>query len=335
MTTVEELRPIAGVVRSCDALAVPRASYYRWRRPPPARATERSRPRRALAPNEQQEVLALLDSPRFVDQAPREVYATLLDEGGYLCSTRTMYRLLAQRGEVRERRDQLRHPQYQKPELLATGPNQVWSWDITKLLGPQKWTYFYLYVILDIFSRYVVGWLLAHRESAALARHLLEESLQKEGVNAGQVTVHSDRGSSMTSNTVAQLYANLGVTQSLSRPHVSDDNPFSEAHFKTLKYHPGYPNRFGSIEDAQAWCRRFFPWYNHEHRHSGIGLVTPHALHRGHHHGILAARQVVLDAARERHPDRFVLGRPRLPLVPTAVWINPPARDPTSIVAAQ
>ena len=335
MKTVEELRPIAGIARSCDALTVPRASYYRWRRPPVPRASERPTPRRALSQDEQQEVLALLDSPRFVDSAPREVYATLLDEGGYLCSPRTMYRLLAQRGGVRERRDQLRHPQYRKPELLATGPNQVWSWDITKLLGPQKWTYFYLYVVLDIFSRYVVGWLLAHRESASLAAHLLEETLQKEGVVAGQVIVHSDRGAPMVSNTVTQLYANLGVTQSLSRPHVSDDNPFSEAQFKTLKYRPGYPERFGSIEDAQAWCRRFFEWYSHEHYHSGIGLVTPHALHRGHHHGILAARQVVLDDARGRHPDRFVRGRPRLPPVPTAAWINPPATNAQHIVAAQ
>jgi transposase InsO family protein len=335
MTTLEELRPVAGVVRSCDALAVPRASYYRWRRPAAPRAAERPRPARALAPSEQDEVLALLDSPRFVDAAPREVYATLLDEGRYLCSPRTMYRLLAQRGEVRERRDQLRHPQYNKPELLATGPNQVWSWDITKLLGPQKWTYFYLYVLLDIFSRYVVGWLLAQRESATLAAHLLEESLKKEGVNASQVTVHSDRGGPMISKTVTQLLADLGVVQSLSRPHVSDDNPFSEAHFKTLKYHAGYPDRFGSIEDATAWSRGFFHWYNREHRHSGIGLVTPHALHRGQHHEILAARRVVLDAARDRHPDRFVLGRPRLPAVPAAAWINPPKPSAPTVLAAQ
>lgn len=335
MKTLEELHPIAGIARACDALAVPRASYYRWRRPPAPSAIERPRPRRALSQDEQHAVLALLDSPRFVDAAPREVYATLLDEGGYLCSPRTMYRLLEQRGEVRERRDQLRHPQYQKPELLATGPNQVWSWDITKLLGPQKWTYFYLYVLLDIFSRYVVGWLLAQRESATLAAHLLEESLRKEGVRAGQVTAHSDRGGPMISKTVAQLLADLGVVQSLSRPHVSDDNPFSESHFKTLKYHAGYPDRFGSIEDAKEWSRRFFQWYNFEHRHSGIGLVTPHALHHGHHHEIVAARQVVLDAARDRHPDRFVLGRPRLPPVPTAAWINPPAPTAQSVVAAQ
>ena len=335
MKTLEELRLVAGAARSCNALAVPRASYYRWRRPAAPRATERRRPPRALAPSEQQQMLALLDSPRFIDAAPREVYATLLDEGAYLCSPRTMYRLLAPRGEVRERRDQLRPPQYQKPELLATGPNQVWSWDITKLLGPQKWTYFYLYVLLDIFSRYVVGWLLAHRESAVLARQLLEASLAKEGVAPGQVIVHSDRGGPMTSKTVAQLYADLGVIQSLSRPHVSNDNPYSEAHFKTLKYRPGFPERFGAIQDARARCRDFFAWYNLEHRHSGIGLITPHALHRGHHHEILAARRAVLDTARDRHPDRFVLGRPRLPVVPTAAWINPPTPTTQTVLAAQ
>jgi putative transposase len=327
MTTVEELRPIAGAARACVALAVPRATYYRWRRPVEPNPTSRPTPRRALSHEERREVLSILHSARFVDVAPREVYATLLDEGSYLCSPRTMYRLLAQHGEVRERRNQLRHPRYQKPELLATAPNQIWSWDITKLLGPQKWTYFYLYVVLDIFSRYVVGWLLTHRESAVLAADLLEQSLKKEGVLPGQVTVHSDRGSPMISKTVAQLYADLGVTQSLSRPHVSDDNPFSEAQFKTLKYRPGYPGRFGSIEDARAWSRDTFRWYNHEHRHGGIGLVTPHALHRGHHHEILVVRQAVADAARDRHPDRFVRGRPRLPTVPVAAWINPPERS--------
>ena len=269
----------------------------------------------------------LLHSERFVDKAPAEVYATSLDEGKYLCSERTMYRILAEHGEVGERRNQLRHPVYAKPELLATRPNQVWSWDITKLKGPAKWTYFYLYVILDIFSRYIVGWMVAHRESASLAKRLIADTCAKQGINDGQLTVHADRGSSMTSKLVAQLLADLGVTKTHSRPHVSNDNPYSESHFKTLKYRPGFPARFGSIEDARGFCRSFYTWYNREHRHDGIGLMTPEAVHLGRATAIVEQRQRVLDEAFGANPERFVRGRPKPALLPTAAWINPPAES--------
>jgi putative transposase len=270
-------------------------------------------------------VLDVLHADRFVDQAPPEIYATLLDEGTYLCSLRTMYRILEARGEVRERRDQLRHPHYTKPELLATAPNQVWSWDITKLLGPAKWTYFYLYVLLDIFSRYVVGWMLAHRESRTLARRLIMETCEKEGIVPGQLTLHADRGTSMTSKPVAHLLADLGVTKTHSRPHVSNDNPFSESQFKTLKYQPGFPDRFLSYEHGHGHCGEFFPWYNYEHHHAGLAYLTPAAVHHGRVGEILAVRQAALDAAFAAHPERFVKRPPQTPRPPEAVWINPPA----------
>jgi putative transposase len=259
-----------------------------------------------------------------VDKAPAEVYATLLDEEKYLCSERTMYRLLAEHDEVRERRDQLRHPAYTKPELLATGPNQVWSWDITKLLGPAKWTYFYLYAILDIFSRYVVGWMVAHRESAELARRLIQSTCEKQDITPDQLTIHSDRGSPMKAKVVAQLMADLGVTKSHSRPHVSDDNPYSESQFKTLKYRPDFPDRFGSQLDARSFCSAFFHWYNADHRHSGIGLLTPEDVHHGRASAVVEARSAVLARMYELHPERFVRGCPTPPAAPTAVWINPP-----------
>ena len=235
-----------------------------------------------------------------------------------------MYRVLADHGEVRERRNQLRHPQYRKPELLATRPNEVWSWDITKLAGPAKWTYFYLYVVLDIFSRYVVGWMVAHRESAELARRLLDDTCEKQEIVSGQLTIHADRGSSMRSGSVAMLLGELGVTKTHSRPHVSNDNPFSEAQFKTLKYRPEFPPRFGSIEDSLAFCRPFFGWYNAEHRHSGIGLLTPEVVHYGRSEQVLATRQEALLAAYAAHPERFVKRAPRPEPLPLAVWINPP-----------
>jgi putative transposase len=269
-------------------------------------------------------VLNTLHSPRFLDQSPAEVYATLLDEGSYLCSLRSMYRLLASAQEVRERRNLLRHPRYQPPQLLATAPNQVWSWDITKLLGPVKWLYFYLYVMLDLFSRYVVGWMLAERESGALAKRLIEESCRQQGIEPGQLTLHSDRGPAMTSSSVSVLLARLGLIPSHSRPHVSNDNPFSEAQFKTLKYRPEFPDRFGSFEHALSFCRDFFPWYNHEHHHSALGLLTPGVVHAGHAPQRLDHRQRVLTAAYQAHPERFVRGRPTPPPLPPAVWINPP-----------
>ncbi len=288
---------------------------------------ERPTPPRTLSAEERHTVLETLNSPQFVDQAPAEVYARLLDEGTYLCSIRTMYRLLDQHHEVRERRDQLQHPQYHKPELLATAPNQVWSWDITKLLGPTKWTYFHLYVILDIFSRYVVGWMLAGRECASLAQRLIAESCQKQRVDPGQLTIHSDRGSPMKSQTVSQLLATLGVVRSLSRPHVSNDNPFSESQFKTLKYQAEFPDRFPSFDVALAFCKEFFDWYNDVHYHSGLGLLTPASVHFNQTPAILAERQAVLTAAYARHPERFVKRPPTPAKPPNAVWINPPPRE--------
>jgi len=277
-----------------------------------------------LSEDERAEVLSVLNSDRFVDLAPAEVYATLLDEGTYLCSLRTMYRVLKAEDQVRERRNQLRHPPYSKPELLATGPNQVWSWDTTKLLGPAKWTYYYLYVILDIFSRYVTGWMVAHRESAALAERLIADSCLKQGILPGQLTLHADRGSSMRSKTVAQLLADLGVTKTHSRPYVSDDNPYSESQFKTIKYMPKFPGRFGPIEHAREFCTGFFPWYNTEHRHSGIGLMTPEMVHYGLAEEVWKARQEVLLKAYAAHPERFVKKVPEPPRLPEAVWINQP-----------
>jgi len=283
----------------------------------------------ALSEEEREAVLGQLHAERFADASPAHVYATLLDEGTYLASERTMYRILAAAGESGERRDQLRHPAYAKPELLATAPNELWSWDITKLRGPATWTWFYLYVLLDVFSRYVTGWLLAHRESGSLADRLIAETVAKEGVTSG-LTIHADRGSSMTSKPVALLMADLGITKSHSRPHVPDDNPFSESQFKTLKYHPGFPARFGSIEDARAFCRSFFAWYNGEHRHSALGLLTPEMVHRGRAPEIREQRARVLDAAYAAHPERFVRKRPEPPPLPTAVWINPPKEPPSS-----
>jgi putative transposase len=274
-------------------------------------------------------VIDILHSERFVDKAPAQVWATLLDEQTYLCSPRTMYRILAEHGEVRERRNQLRHPNYTKPELLAEAPNQVWSWDITKLLGPVKWTYFYLYVILDIFSRYVVGWMVAHRESAALARRLIETACRNQRIEPGQLTIHADRGGAMRSKSLALLLADLGVTKTHSRPHVSNDNPFSESQFKTLKYCPQFPERFGSIQDARAFGGPFFDYYNNEHRHSGIGLMTPAAVHYGMAKQLIATRQETLLAAYRSHPERFVHRPPQPPELPRAAWINPPAEKTT------
>jgi putative transposase len=323
MDAVDELAATIGVAQACRVLGVPRASWYRARQTA-APSRERPAPPRALSAEERTAVRELLNSPRFQDCAPREVYATLLDEQTYLCSWRTMYRILAAADEVRERRDQLRRPTYTKPELLATRPRELWSWDITKLKGPTKWTYYYLYVILDVFSRYVVGWMISERESAELAEAFIAETCAKEGICPDQLTLHADRGSAMTSKCVAHLLADLGVTKTHSRPHVSNDNPYSEAQFKTLKYRPDFPAQFGSLADARGWARPFFQWYNHEHRHTGIGLLTPATVHCGQAAETIAARQQVLLAAHQAHPERFVRGTPKPPAVPTAVWINPP-----------
>jgi putative transposase len=326
MQAAEELSMWVGTSDACGALGLARSTYYRHMQrsgsdqPPSSRA--RSSPR-ALSTEQRQEVLGELHCLRFVDQAPRQVYARLLDEGNYLCSIRTMYRILEQENEVRERRNQLRHPEYKKPELLATGPNQVWSWDITKLLGPVKWTYFYLYVILDIFSRYVVGWMVAERENASLAKRLIEESCCKQEIVPGQLMLHSDRGSPMKAQSLAMFLGTLGVTKSYSRPHVSDDNPFSESQFKTLKYRPDFPKRFGSIQDALQFCRRFFDWYNRQHYHSALALLTPEDVHYGRAEQIIAERQRVLTRFYEAHPERFVNGPPKHPVLASEVWINP------------
>ena len=279
---------------------------------------------RALPLAEKEIVRQALNSERFADQAPREVFATLMDEGKYLCSWRTMYRILNENQEVRERRNQLRHPNYTKPELLATKPNQLWSWDITKLFGPTKWTYYYLYNILDVFSRYSVGWLIAERESASLAEALIAATCVRQNIQPGQLTIHADRGSSMISKPVALLMSDLGVTKTHSRPHVSNDNPFSESGFKTMKYRPDYPARFGCLADARSWAGEFFRWYNYDHHHTGIGLLTPADVHFGRAHEVLDQRRQVLYAAYQKNPERFVKGMSIPAQLPLAVWINPP-----------
>jgi putative transposase len=323
--TVEELTPLVGTYPACRALGVAPATMYRRRRPPQPRPKKpRPTPARALSVQERGRVLEVLHSERFVDRSPAQVWATLLDEGCYLASERTMYRILAEQGESRERRDQLVHPAYARPELLATQPNELWSWDITKLLGPAKWTYFYLYVILDVFSRYVVGWTIQHRESTAVAQQLMAQSFEQQGVQPGQLTMHADRGPVMRSKPVAFLLADLGVTKTHSRPYTSADNPYSEAHFKTLKYRPDFPARFDSILHARSWARDFFAWYNEEHRHSGIGLMTPAMIHYGRAEEAREQRSRVLADAYAANPERFVQGLPHPPKLPTAAWINPP-----------
>jgi len=318
---------------ACDALGVSRATVQRRRARLAASAAifrPRPQPARALTAPQQQVVLDLLHAPRFADQAPAEIYASLLDEGVYHCSIRTMYRILDQHDEVRERRNQLRHPVYQKPELLAERPNQVWSWDITKLMGPTKWSYFYLYVILDIFSRRVVAWCVAGAETAALFKPLFDAAVTKHQVPPGQLTLHADRGGPMKAKATALLLADLGVTRSHNRPHTSNDNPFSESHFKTLKYQPQFPQRFGCIEDARSFCRRFFDWYNQDHHHAGIGLMTPEQVHYGQIDAVYAARQHTLDQAFRNSPHRFVNKPPTPPTKPTTAWINPPTPMPNT-----
>jgi putative transposase len=330
------LAPKIGTRAACRAAGVPQATWYRRHRisaPAPRPATvphkDRVQPR-ALAPAERTAVLDALHSVRFADLAPDEAWATLLDEGTYLGSVSTYYRVLREAGESRERRRQAAHPAKVKPELVATGPNQVYSWDITKLHGPAKWAYYHLYVILDIYSRYAVGWMVATRESAVLAEKLIAETCAKQGITRGQLSLHADRGSSMTSRPVALLLADLGITQSHSRPHVSNDNPYSEAQFKTLKYRPAFPARFPTIEAARAHCQEFFAWYNNDHRHGGLGLHTAADVHHGHAPAVRAARAQVLNAAYTAHPERFVSNPPAPPELPGTSWINPPQEKETT-----
>lgn len=312
---------------ACDALWVPRSSFYRMQNPAalvkPKVHLKTPSPR-ALSIAEKESVFTLLNSERFQDQAPREVYATLLDDGLYVCHWRSMYRFLAENQQIRERRNVLVHPSSAKPELVTTQPNQLWSWDITKLLGPAKHTFYYLYVILDVYSRYVPGWLLAECESGELAKQLVLQTCEKQQIPVGQLTLHADRGGAMTSKPLALLLADLSVTKTHSRPQVSNDNPYSEAQFKTLKYRPDYPAFFGSLADARAWAQAFFQWYNHEHKHSALGLLTPAMVHYRQTETVLAARQQVLWRAYDAHPERFVKGRPSPTALPPAVWINRP-----------
>ena len=328
MSAAEDLAQTTGVTTACQVLNVPRSSLYRARHPEnkmPVAGKQRAKPARALCDAEKAEVRTLLNSERFQDQSPRQVYATLLDEDEYLCHWRTMYRVLDEYKEVRERRNQLRHPVYAKPELLATAPNQLWSWDITKLRGPLTGSYYYLYVMLDVFSRYVVGWLLAERESSALAKELTTAACAKQQIEPGQLTIHADRGGAMMAKSMTLLMSDLGVNKSHSRPRVCDDNPYSEAQFRTLKYSPTYPDRFGSLLDARQWSQGFFTWYNQEHHHTSLNLLTPADVHYGRTEEKLVQRQVVLERAYAAHPERFVKGPPTLPKLATAVWINPPA----------
>jgi putative transposase len=334
VSAVTDIAAEFGVSATCEAFGLPRATFYRHRAPMLGPKQRRASPARRLCDAERAAVLDVLHQPRFVDLAPAEVHATQMDEGRYICSVRTMHRVLAENAEVRERRNQLRHPSYAAPQLMATKPNELWSWDITKLLGPTKWSYFYLYVILDVFSRYVVGWMVARFESATLAHKLISETCIREGITAGQLTLHADRGASMKSKPVALLLSDLGVTKTHSRPHVSHDNPFSESNFKTLKYRPGFPDRFGEIEDARGFSADFFSWYNHEHHHSGLAMLTPADVHFDLIQQRVVERQAVLDQAFEAHPERFPHGRPTAGQPAREVWINKPkATDVTAAIS--
>jgi putative transposase len=331
MEAARELASITNWSDACFALGLARTSVYRYfkYKENPVPAKESKMQPRALSDAEREDVVEALHSKRFIDLAPSEVYATLLDEEIYMCSIRTMYRILESNNEVRERRNQAMHVKYVKPELLASRPNELWSWDITKLKGPEKWSYFHLYVIIDVFSRYVVGWMVAHRESSELAKRLISETIRKQEADPSRLTIHADRGSSMKSKCVALLLSDLGVTKTHSRPHVSNDNPFSESQFKTMKYRPEFPDRFGSIEDARAFCVDFFRWYNTEHHHSGIALMTPETVHYGMAESVTIKRNVTLERAYQLHPERFVRKQPESPQLPDAVWINPPAKSKT------
>jgi putative transposase len=328
MSAIEAVSTLGETTALCHSIGLARATLYRRRRPArSSTSTVRAASSRALGLAERQAVLDVLHSERFVDQSPAEVQATLLEEHTYLCSTRTMYRILDAAQEVRERRDQARHPAYAKPELVATAPNQIWSWDITKLKGPIPYLYYSLYVILDLFSRYVVGWMVAAHENARLAQRLIEVTCIKQGIGPHQLTIHADRGAPMRSKLVAELFSDLCIDASHSRPRVSNDNPFSESQFRTFKYRPEFPDRFGSIEDARAIGHDLFAWYNDAHHHSGLSYLTPADVHYGRAATILDVRHHTRLAAYAAHPERFVQGPPRLETLPTAVWINPPAKS--------
>lgn len=327
MIAIDAVTTTGETAALCQSVGLARATLYRRRQPVrPSTPIVRAASSRALVPAERQAVLDLLHSERFVDQSPAEVQATLLEEQTYLCSTRTMYRLLDAAQEVRERRNQARHPAYAKPELVATAANQIWSWDITKLKGPIPYRYYSLYVILDLFSRYVVGWMVAAHENARLAQRLIEATYVKQGIGPHQLTIHADRGAPMRSKLVAELFSDLRIDASHSRPRVSNDNPFSEAQFRTFKYRPEFPDRFGSIEHGRSVSRDLFAWYNDAHHHSGLSYLTPADVHYGRAAAILEVRHRTRLAAYAAHPERFVVGPPRLEILPRAVWINPPTK---------
>lgn len=309
------------VAELCKTLGISRSGYYRFGK---LKSADRRKPPRKLTAVERASVLNVLNSERYQDEAVPTVHIRLLDEGTYLCSQRTMYRILKAEKQVQQRRHEREHPVYQKPELLATGPNQVWSWDITKVKGPKPWIFYDLYVVIDLFSRCVVAWCLTEYESGEQARALIGAACAREGIRKNQLIVHSDRGRAMRSKCLADLLGELGVGRSFNRPHVSNDNPYSESHFKTLKYRPEYPERFGSSEDARNHMRAFFQWYNTEHRHSGIAMMTPADVHAGRADDVRSKRQAVLDAAYQKHPERFVKGAPQVRGVPEEVWINKP-----------
>lgn len=328
MVAIEAVTTTGATAALCHSVGLARATLYRRRQPARVLAPSvRAPSARALAPAERHAVLEVLHSERFVDQSPAEVQATLLEEQTYLCSTRTMYRILDAAQEVRERRDQARHPAYAKPELVATAPNQIWSWDITKLKGPIPYLYYSLYVILDLFSRYVVGWMVAAHENARLAQRLIEATCLKQGIGPHQLTIHADRGAPMRSKLVAELFSDLSIAASHSRPRVSNDNPFSEAQFRTFKYRPEYPDRFGSLEHSRSVTRDLFAWYNDAHHHSGLSYLTPADVHYERAATTLEVRHRTRVAAYVAHPERFVQGPPRLEILPHAVWINPPAKS--------
>jgi putative transposase len=333
MNLVAEAAKALGTERACAVLSVPRASFYRWRHPM-VKITRAHCPPLKLSAGENEAVIQMLYSERFVDSAPRTIVSQLLDEGIYLCSASTLYRRLQAHDALKERRQRVTFKTYQKPELLATAPNQVYSWDITKLKGPQKWSYFHLYVIMDIYSRYVVGWLVADRESSDLADALIAATCERQNIQPGQLTLHADRGPSMTSKQVAHLLADLGVTKTHNRPYTSNDNPYSESQFKTLKYCPAFPKTFGCLEDARSFCRQFFTWYNEQHHHSGIAYLTPKSLHYGQAEAVLAQRHAVLLAASVRHPARFKHQQPIVGRIPEAVWINKPGVGATLCASA-
>lgn len=332
VAAIQELSREMSVSDACNAMDFPRSTYYRLTtftsspsKKSSAEGGSTQGSSRGLGSVEREQIRQVLNSERFVDCTPYVIYATLLDEGTYLCSISTMYRILRENDEVRERRNQRKLPVYKKPELLATKPNMLWSWDISWLRGPVAGKYYFLYVIIDVFSRYIVAWTIAEVESADLAQKLIAFACQNQDIERGKLTLHSDRGPAMLSIPVAHLLEQMGVAKSHSRPYTSNDNPYSEAQFKTMKYRFDYPQRFDSIDHALTWARHFVQWYNFEHLHSGIGLIPPAALHFGHAQQIFEHRQLALDAAYLAHPERFINGKPQPPVIPTEVWINKPS----------